>query len=420
LKREHLLSVRKKYRLSEKDEIIFIMERNKERIMKFLSGALQSTPPVVPYSLYKDSQTQWLISKIAGSESPLSLLDYGCGNCRLLNAIISDSNRFKKLDYYAMDIVKPRSIGEDALSNDRHIAWEYITSEQLGKYSAHFDYVVLMNVIHEVSIINFARIIEDTRQALKPEGFLLLVDMSLLPEGEPKSLPFHPWEIEYLFLKSKDYSFYSKSKIPLVAMEIPMDGIPVFSEFLPALTALVKEKRDIYSSIACSLSEPSLRSSHKNLLEKLSLNKCKEYDLAHLMLLSGHANWRLMEEAQRVNATYDEVALAAISILKLFVNTFEKRGEYITIFDAFKALGAEHRYESLNEALFCMIQSSTRNGLVPAFFFPPTERKNLGMHELEPTEVLDAFYEYYNYNDIGKLGLRQIQCFCHEKMWPSL
>jgi SAM-dependent methyltransferase len=201
------------------------------RILQFYQECLQPTAPVADADLIRDSQTRGVLDELLQGKGPLDILDYGCGELRLLNALLSAETE-RRWTYHGADIEDPASRHGELMVRFRALEhlqtrWTVGTLSDACKTRQRFDSVVLMNVLHELPIIDFASIIENVRHMLRPSGRLLLVDTVFLPEGEPRFVPFYPWEIEFLFPDGKARSYVSRSGIPII-----FHIVPFFPNFL--------------------------------------------------------------------------------------------------------------------------------------------------------------------------------------------
>ena len=379
-----------------------------ERFIKYMENVVQFENTVAPFDLCRDSQTQCvvdLIEKICQKES--KILDYGCGNLRLLNALCEKPEILKRITYVATDVSPPN------IDKKKKLPYTFKTLKEIKKTTlAFFDVIVVMNVIHEISINEFTELVETARRLLKVSGKLLLIDMAILPVGEYKSLPFYPWEIECLFFNSNNLSYKSKSGIPVVALEIDTISIPIYQQFKYRLIQLVTEKRDFYSMLACSLHSRIDNPKICNWLFKFSLNHGDVHDLTYLMLISGFANFRLIEEKKSSSSSFKEIATAAEAILKWFFKFWENNKYLPNYFTLMNKLGREYTYKVLTTTISYMSDQ------IGTFFLSLTN-ENLGLSELTPSESLDVFEDQYSYKDIWKLGLGKLQAECHRKMWPE-
>lgn len=376
---------------------------SENRLINFLKETLQDSPPIASIDLYYDSQTQFILNELKQLQGPISLLDYGCGNMRLLNGIINCKDKLPIIEYIGTDISHPINLNPDS---------KFVNVENIRvEYTNKFDFVVLMNVLHEVSIHNISIIFEDIRRCLKPTGKLFLVDMSVLPEGEPLALPFYTWEFKFLFKEFEDKSYISKSGIPVISLIIPQNAFYFYSITIEKLSAIIQFKRDSYSEIACRLNDQTMYLEFKNIIDKMSLSGNNVHDLGLLMLMSGHANYRLLEKKRKVQPNYDDITKSAVSILQLFFEIWRNEKRLITPNQIFEILGSIHKYDSLWYALNNMSNN------VGTFFMPLLD--DFGDKELTPSESLDVFEDYYSFEDIGVMGLGSLQNVCHRKIWAN-
>ena len=360
--------------------------------------------PVAPFELTHDSQTTWILKKLKEKEGNIQLLDFGCGKLRLLNAL-DKAQELNRVGYCATDVVKPE------LPVGKAMRFTYVDNKDLiGLPARSFDVIVVMNVVHELQLVDFAKVFETTRRLLKDDGTLLLVDMALLPEGEFRSLPYYPWEITGLLLSSDDESYNSKSGIPVIAMLVPRNGIPVFPQLLDRLGKLVLQKRDVFCRLAAELHSCEDIKSMDALLCRLSLNKGRVHDLGYLLVMSGLANLRILEHLEvRGKTSYEEVSKAAESILRSFFDIWHKDYRKVTFNEVLEQFVPEHTYEAISLAVGSMTAG------IPSFFFP-LRSENLGSSEFQPSETLDMFEDYFDYEDISKMGLGMLQVECYEKI----
>jgi hypothetical protein len=78
-----------------------------ERILRFYQECLQGTPPVASMDVIRDSQTARVISEIFLTGANPSILDYGCGSLRLLNALLTNCAD-RNWSYLGVDVVDPQ------------------------------------------------------------------------------------------------------------------------------------------------------------------------------------------------------------------------------------------------------------------------------------------------------------------------
>jgi SAM-dependent methyltransferase len=159
-------------------------QRSPERLLGYLQEAVQFRSTVAPFELCRDSQTQWLVHRLSEleSEKPV-VLDYGCGNLRLLNGVRQRRDLSSRIEYIATDEAMP------TLESTSPVKFRFMPPADVRKLRvSSVDAVALMNVLHEVSVEEFTEIVETVRRVLRPTGKLLLVDMAMLPEGEYRAV----------------------------------------------------------------------------------------------------------------------------------------------------------------------------------------------------------------------------------------
>jgi len=381
--------------------------KDTEKFLKYLEDAVQYDDGVAPFDLCHDSQTQWIIGKIQEYVTDeMFLLDYGCGNLRLLNAI-QKAGLLSKIKYVGTDLSAP------TLNPNKTLPYVFETTQDIRHQSAaSIDLAVIMNVIHEVSIPEFCDIIETVRRLLKPTGQLLLVDMALLPEGEYRALPYYPWELETIFFQCNNCSYISKSGIPVVALDLPVSAIPIYQQFEHMLVQLIKEKRDFFSQLACSLSSRKSNPHIEYWLSRFSLNHGDAHNLGYLMLMSGFANFKLIEHYTKPKLSYNEISDAAEAILRWFFNYWAEKNELPEYFSVMDALGGNYSYAALTTAMKLMSRQI-------GSFFMVMAHENLGLQKLTHSESLDVFEDRYDYDAIQKYGLGILQEKCHRVVWPD-
>jgi SAM-dependent methyltransferase len=327
---------------------------------------------------------------------------------RLLRGIIEAGDSLPTIQYTGTDLVEPSLGARQSLGEKYRFA---PIPEVRSKHVDSYDAVVLMNVLHETSVNSSATIIEDIRRCLKQKGTLLLVDMGVLPEGEPLALPFYSWDMPFLFREFSDECFTSPSGIPVLALEVPRQAIRFYPQALAAIRVLMATKRDAFSEMACMLSTEGGLRDYSGLAEGLRLGESRVFDLGLLMLLSGHANFRLMEEARREPPAFGAGTDAAVALLRAFFDFWDERQQLVTAGELFDRLGSSVSYESLWYAMDNMSNN------IGTFFVRP--HGDLQSAAMTPSESLDAFQDSYQYEDIGRMGLARLQLECHRRCWPD-
>jgi len=372
-------------------------EKNIKEVIRYITELHNNEIDVAPFDLIKDSQIQLVLNeiecKIKMMNCKIDVLDYGAGNLRLLNAIEQSSFIKSKVEYMATDIVRP--VVDNNLFNYTDV------SNLHNIHIKSFDIIVLMNVLHELEILEIADSIENIRRLLKDDGVFLLVDMSILPKAENKSLPFYSYELKKLFYKVDDFSYKSKRGIPIVALKILKKDIPVFIEETRILENIISIKRDYYCSMACLIN-------YKKVEEKLvdmSLGFNSIHDFTYLMFISGFANYKIVRFNEIINKIKFELCSTSIEIVKLFFDTYHNEKRIITVNDIFDQVHYKFDYLNITYAL-------NELTAIGSFFFPLKE-DHIGESELIASEHLDLL-EDYGVNIINDLGFYQALRKCTE------
>ena len=382
------------------------MHEHRAKLLNFLSETLRHSPSIAPWHLVRDSQMRFVVSTLTSLGLDLTVLDYGCGNLRLLNALIGTPD-CPVSEYVATDIVTPDLDGAVAATSRPRLRWSYRTPDDLRQSpSREFDAVVFMNVIHEVSAFELAIILEDARRLLRDDGLLIVVDMSVLPEGEPRSVPYYAWDVCGLLLESNDQSFISPSGVPILAVTTPRQGIAVFPHTLWGIRSLLCSKRDQWSYCACKLSDTHPSRETEELVQKFSVGLSGEYDLAYLMIMSGHANYRLIQDDARPRPSLAQRAGAASRVIDYFVDA-ARQMKGVMFADLFDSLGNELHYDVLSAAIAELV------GCHPyAFFFPPSS-VDWSQCDMTATELLDVFDDRFSSRELEEWGVFAVANECY-------
>ena len=368
-----------------------------KRILQFHQECLQPVAPVANVDLIRDSQTRGVLDEILQGEGPVDILDYGCGELRLLNALLSAETE-RNWTYHGADIEDPASRHGELMVRFRALEhlrdrWTVGTLSDACKMHQRFDSVVLMNVLHELPIAEFASVIENVYHVLHPGGRLLLVDTVFLPEGEPRFVPFYPWEIDFLFPGGKDRSYVSRSGIPIIFYIVPQSALPCF-HFLPELLdLLIRKKRDTWSYLAVHLAHGDFSEQRKS----LGLGFTKEFDYAYLNTIVANANYRLMEHMDATIVESHRVDACTVDLLRHVEAEHTRTGSTPSTADIYKALGHIHGNVVVKTTL-SVLQNTQSLGAI----WPITKADE----PIRPMEAWDMLLEHVGEERILKEGLR--------------
>lgn len=258
--------------------------------MKFLRDCLRKEPPVAPISMISDSQMNVFIDVLLKQPNGFSLLDYGCGNLRLLNAMqkrLSDKPwRYCGIDTELLDTPHPLK-----QTNDNQ-QYDFMLADELRSKNDMFDCAVLMNVIHELSLLDIATTIEDIRQHLKQDGKLFIIDLYFMPEGEPNFVPFYQWEICGLAKQGiVDRCFKSRIGIPIIFYEISASNIIHYHHLVPILESIFRNKRNYLTKMSVKMSSMS----DEDISTVIGSDVGKEYSYAYINTILANTSHRLDE-----------------------------------------------------------------------------------------------------------------------------
>jgi SAM-dependent methyltransferase len=274
--------------MSKEDELA-------NRILKLYQECLQGSPPVASIELIQDSQTSRLLSEIFHGHASPSIIDYGCGSLRLLHALLMMHDQ-RDWTYLGVDVSDPAVRFPDSYNRLNSLPhrdrWHVQSIATARGEVGRFDVGIIMNVFHELPIKEIAYAFQDMRRLLKPDGVLLIVDTVFLHVGEPRFVPFYPWEIRELTSDPEDKSYRSKSGIPISFYRIPRRGIASFFHFTAKLELMMELKRDYWAHLAVDLSNERAR-------QVLGLGGSKEFDYGYLNTIVANASFRLSEFSRR-------------------------------------------------------------------------------------------------------------------------
>lgn len=368
-----------------------------KRILQFYQECLQPFAPVANVDLIRDSQSRGVLEELFQGEGSVDILDYGCGELRLLNALLS-THAGRNWTYHGADIEDPASKHAGLVARLRAVEnhqdrYTVGTLADACRMHQRFDAVVLMNVLHELPIVDFASIIESIRHILRPSGRLLLMDTVYLPEGEPRFVPFYPWEIEFLFPGGKDRSYVSRSGVPIIFYVVPQSGLPCF-HFLPELLdLLISRKRDKWSHLAVHLAQGDFSEQRKS----LGVGSAKEFDYAYLNTIVANANYRLLEHRSATIVEPRRVDSCAVDLIRHVDTNHARTGSAPSVGDIYKALGPQHGNVIVKTTLSVLENKQDLGAIWPI--------KRID-EPIQPMEAWDMLVEHVGEERVLKEGLR--------------
>jgi len=150
-----------------------------------------------------------LSEKIMGMESDFALVDYGCGDGRLIYGLnCLDEKILSHLTYIGVDkntecLEKIRETIKNSGFDKKIKSHEIMTPEQFfeAKRKQEIGFVFLINVLHEIPLSDLPDVLYGIERKLKVEGNIIIHEMRELVEGEQG---FVSWEEEDFLEVFKD------------------------------------------------------------------------------------------------------------------------------------------------------------------------------------------------------------------------
>ena len=363
-------------------------------LSKYLRECVINDLSPADFDLIKDGQTKWLIEKITSlskSKTCITIFDYGCGNMRLYNALSKLDFPFK---YIGADFKRTESIDEIIYNNSN---CDFVYLSEITKIERHsFDVVCLSNVIHEISIMEFVEIIFNTKLLLLHNGHFLLLDMSVLPQGELLGLPYFPDEILDLF-EPIDYTFKTESGYPIIACDIMPSDLLLPHIAIEKLCYLIMKKRDEFSFLALSIIDKYGMDSFNEKFKSINKRLSNEDLLGYTLYLSGLSNFRISEFRQGHNSNNENEFY--VDLINLFTSIFDSTGKQLLLYDMYSSLYPKY---TIRDIVIKLKQATSVHSL---FGFEDEET-------LYATERLDYFLDNFTFDDLRKSGIFVISAMC--------
>lgn len=164
------------------------------------------------------------------------VVDFGAGKGRFFEELAAPDkgNIAREIQYYAYDpSPKDAECCKAVMNRNGSDAANYFNDVQplLGKVEGRVDYVLLVNVLHEIDPVNWPDIFKLVQRFLKEEGKLIIVEREELTVGEA------PYDNGFLMLMEKGAAklFGEKDSVPkrhpkksyIIKYEIPKSGLAI-------------------------------------------------------------------------------------------------------------------------------------------------------------------------------------------------
>jgi SAM-dependent methyltransferase len=224
--RERLKSANDSTEIAAFGQLIKALERSRARtaVSEFFQQCLQAEITVPAPRGSGDIQIGTLTGMFLGSDTPVTLVDFGCGQGRLMTGLLGlDPAILKKMTYIGVDFdtgaasAYAETTGFHRLCN-RILFMHY---DQLGEILGTADFVIAINVLHEIPLTDLPQRITEANDLLVPSGILVIHDMERLAYGERG---FVTWsgEVAGDWLRSNGLA-------PTVNKQVSRSGIPLFT-----------------------------------------------------------------------------------------------------------------------------------------------------------------------------------------------
>jgi len=366
-----------------------------KKLILFYAQCLTNTPPIASMDTITDSQTGRLLETIFDGRSSPAILDYGCGKLRLLNALLTHYPGIA-WTYHGADVEDPRAALGGEIDNLEHfqsakVQWSLGSIAALRNSTTQYDVVTVVNVFHELPILDMAAMIEDARQHLKPDGVLLIMDTVLLPEGEPRFVPMLPDQVRELFgPEARDLSYVSKrQKIPISFFAIEQRHVRLYHNLSQQISELFQYNRDVWSLMSVQIEHEELG----RIKQDMGLLNDGVFTYGYLNTITANANFRLLEYTGSRKQSVNRINSFATQFFDWFERTFQTNGQFPRVQDVYDTFGKTVGYGVI-EAVIMRLNGSLIAPIMADGRIQPMEIWDIlfdrvGLETIE-TEGLDA------------------------------
>jgi energy-coupling factor transporter ATP-binding protein EcfA2 len=204
-------------------------------------------PSVVTYKK-NDPQGKQLIGRLY-LKQPLRVLDFGAGMGRVGLEILNHVELAKNILYQPLEINKSQfeklkeitkdldSVSEVFKNDKRDVLNSHLELKQ-RKYLGYYDRILLINVLHELPVLEWEVILNVLLNSLKPNGKIILLEDQAIPRGENAHehgfLILSPYEIKNLFSLNKVPNSFEHPdyKSRLTCIEIQKEEAAVYRDLI--------------------------------------------------------------------------------------------------------------------------------------------------------------------------------------------
>lgn len=174
---------------------------------KIFEESLRHPEPKPPEGGATDGAIITLSEKLMGTTSAFVLVDYGCGQGRLVSGLeLLDPKVLSFMTYIGIDknpeyLTKIRSVISSSGFDRKIQRFELLTPEQFFVSNQRADFVFMINVLHEIALTDLPHVLSQLEKSLREGGHLIIHEMQELAEGE---LGFVSWKSEDFLEVFKD------------------------------------------------------------------------------------------------------------------------------------------------------------------------------------------------------------------------
>lgn len=205
-----------------------------EDFFKFFEESLKHPESKRAEEGSRDGAIITLSEKIIGMMSPFVLVDYGCGEGRLITGLmLLDERVLSLLTYIGVD--KNTKYLEKIEENIRILEfnkkvknYKLMTPQEFFALEVKADFVFLINVLHEIPLIDLPHTLYQLESKLRKGGHLVVNEMRELTKGE---LGFVSWESKDFLevfggtsLQPRLHPYETRRGIPLVNVDLVKVG----------------------------------------------------------------------------------------------------------------------------------------------------------------------------------------------------
>ncbi|MCL2040933.1 MAG: AAA family ATPase [Bacteroidales bacterium] len=201
-----------------------------------------SDPDIMADSKQNDPQIESFkkaVKEKANKNSNI-LLDFGAGKGRVYKQLKSDSKFINSINYCALE---PDGNCQATLK-ELGVTNIYSTYTELPQNS--FDFILLCNVLHEISVIDWEKNLNTVMRSLKSDGYLIIIEPKMLTKGEKIG------KIGYLLLDLEE-----------IKELFNLTSLPIYDDREDIICAVIDKKTKLYP-----ISDNNIKEALKKLEER--------------------------------------------------------------------------------------------------------------------------------------------------------